>query len=97
MATSAFFRVSLPVTITDGQLVKVYEWATQNCLKSSIIQGEDAYTIVLQRNDEKDLRARQRLMLTNLKNWGIETCKLPKGWVKLITERDYIDISTNFR
>ena len=89
MATSAFFSVALPTSTTDDQLVRIYEWGKSNCLQCMIVHGGGVYTILLQRNDEKDLRSRQRLMLTNLKNWGIDTSKLQKGWVKLLTENEY--------
>ena len=89
MATSAFFSVALPTSTTDDQLVRIYEWGKSNCSQCNIIQDGGVYTILLQRNDEKDLRSRQRLMLTNLKNWGIDTSMLQKGWVKLLTENEH--------
>ena len=101
MATSAFFSVALPTSTTDDQLVRIYEWGKSNCLQCNIIQDGGVYTIILERNDERDLRSRQRLMLTNLKNWGIDTSKLQKGWVKLLTETEYErithkDVPTDF-
>ena len=41
--------------------------------------------MIAQRADEKDTRNRQRLMLTNYKNWSIDTSKHPKGWLKILT------------
>ena len=78
MAASAYFSVVLPGDITEEQLVKVYEWGKQNCLRSTLIQQDDGYIILARRSEEKDLRSRQRLMLTNLRHWGIDTSKQPK-------------------
>ena len=87
MATSAYFSVFLPGDITEEQLVKIYEWG-KNCLHCNVIQQDDGYSVIAHRHDEKDLRARQRLMLTNLKNWGIDTGK-QKGWLKILTDDEY--------
>ena len=87
MATSAYFSVFLPGDITEEQLVKIYEWG-KNCLHCNVIQQDDGYSVIAHRHDEKDLRARQRLMLTNLKNWGIDTGK-QKGWLKVLTKDEY--------
>ena len=87
MATSAYFSVFLPGDLTGEQLVSIYEWG-KNCLHCNMIQQDDGYLVIAHRSDERDLRARQRLMLTNLKNWGIETGK-QKGWLKILTEDEY--------
>ena len=79
----------LPTGLTYEQLVQVYEWGKQNCLHSNLIQQDDGYIILARRSEEKDLRSRQRLMLTNLRHRGIDTSKQPKGWVKLLTESEY--------
>ena len=45
--------------------------------------------MIAQRADEKDTRNRQRLMLTNYKNWSIDTSKHPKGWLKILTVEEF--------
>ena len=89
--TSAYFSVFLPGDITEEQLVKIYEWG-KNCLHCNMIQQDEGYLVIAHRSDEKDLRARQRLMLTNLKNWGIDTGK-QKGWLKILTKDEFADLN----
>ena len=90
MATSAYFSVQLPVSLTDEQFARVFKWAQENCLRSNIIRdGDDGYVLIAQRADERDVRNRQRLFLTNYKHWGIDTSRQPKGWLKLLTEAEF--------
>ena len=93
MNTSAYFSVALPGDTTDDQLSKCYEWGKQHCLHCNLLRTcDDEYLLIAHRNDEKDLRARQRLMLTNLRNWGLGTGK-QKGWIKLLTPSEYDKLS----
>ena len=90
MATSAYFSVQLPPSLTDEQFEIVFKWAKQNCLESNVIRESDGGMILIaQRADERDTRNRQRLMLTNYKNWGIDTTKQPKGWLKILSKDEY--------
>ena len=93
MNTSAYFSVALPGDTTDDQLSKCYEWGKQHCVHCNLLRTcDDEYLLIAHRNDEKDLRARQRRMLTNLRNWGIDTGK-QKGWIKLLTPSEYDTLS----
>ena len=95
MATSAYFSVQLPSSLTDEQFVRVFEWAKQNCLESNVIRESDGgMLLIAQRADERDTRNRQRLMLTNYKNWGIDTTKQPKGWLKILSKDEYDAMQT---
>ena len=90
MATSAYFSVQLPETLTDEQFARVFEWAKQHCLESNVIRESDGGVLLIaQRADERDTRNRQRLMLTNYKNWCIDTSKQPEGWLKILTKDEY--------
>ena len=94
MATSAYFSVQLPPSLTDEQFVRVFEWAKQNCLESNVIRESDGgMLLIAQRADERDTRNRQRLMLTNYKNWGIDTTKQPKGLLKILTKDEFTDLN----
>ena len=88
MTTSDYFSVKLPPTLTDEQLTKLYTWGKANCLQSNVLMQRDGYLMVAQKSDKKDLRCRQRLMGTNLKNWGLDIAK-QKGWMSLLTEDEY--------
>ena len=92
MTTSDYFSVKLPSTLTDEQLTKVYTWGKTNCLRSNMLMQRDGYLMVAQKSDKKDLRCRQRLMGTNLKNWGVDIAK-QKGWMSLLTEDEYEALS----
>ena len=55
MATSAYFSMQLPPSLTDAQFVRVFEWAKQNCLQSNIIRESDGgYLLIAQGSDERD-------------------------------------------
>ena len=89
MASSAFFSVKLPSTLTDSQFVKVYEWGKQHCLHANLVRQDNGYLLIAQRAEERDLRSRQRLMLTNLKNWVVDTSQQPKGWCAVLTAEEF--------
>ena len=90
MAPSAYFSVQLPVSLADEEFVRIFEWAQQNCLQSNIIrEGDGGYLLIAQREDQRDVRNRQRLILTNYKHWGIDTSRQPKGWLKVLTEAEF--------
>ncbi len=96
MALSAYFAVHLPSTLSDEQLLKVYTWGKENCLRSNMVMNADgSYILIAQKEEAKDLRSRQRLMLTNLRNWGVDTSQQPKGWARLLNKDEYDRISRN--
>ncbi len=96
MALSAYFAVHLPNTLSDEQLLKVYTWGKENCLRSNMVMNADgSYILIAQKEEAKDLRSRQRLMLTNLRNWGIDTGQHAKGWARLLNKDEYDRISRN--
>jgi hypothetical protein len=91
--TSEYFSVKLPETLSEEQLVKIYEWGKQHCVHSNVLMQGDGYLLLVQRSEERDTRARQRLMLTNLRNWSIDTSK-QKGWLTLLTAEEYRDANS---
>ena len=87
---SAYFAVKLPPSLRDEQLTKIYSWGKTNCLESNLVMLKDGgYLMIAQKTDAKDLRSRQRLMSTNLKNWGLDIVTRQKGWLSLMTEHEY--------
>ena len=93
-SSSDYFAVHLPSTLSDEQLVKVYTWGKDNCVRSDLVMKEDrSYELIVQKSEAKDLRSRQRLMSTNLKNWGLDVSTQPKHWVRLLTCEEYDAIS----
>ncbi len=92
--SSAYFAVHLPSTLSDEQFEKAYTWGKENCVRSNLVmKKEGGFLLIAQKSEAKDLRARQRLMATNLKNWGIDISSQPKGWVRLLTCEEYDAIS----
>ena len=53
------------------------------------------YDLIVQKSETRDLRSRQRLMATNMKNWGLDVSAQPKHWVRLLTCEEYDAISRN--
>ena len=88
--SSAYFAVKLPPSLRDEELTKIYSWGKSNCLQSNLIRLKDGgYLMITQKADARDLRSRQRLMGTNLKNWGLDIVTRQKGWLSLLTEDEY--------
>ena len=88
--SSAYFAVKLPPSLRDEQLTKIYTWGKSNCVQSNLIRLTDGgYLMIAQKADARDLRSRQRLMGTNLKNWGLDVVTRQKGWLSLLTEDEY--------
>ena len=54
------------------------------------MQTNGWYLLIAQRAEERDLRSFQRLISTNLRNWGIEPPKQQKGWVRLLTKEEFL-------
>ena len=96
MTLSPYFAVHLPNTLSDEQSEKAYTWGKENCVQSNLVMKEDrSYNLIVQKSEAKDLRSRQRLMATNLRNWGIDVSMQPKGWLRLLTCEEYDAISRN--
>ena len=96
MDSSQYFAVSLPSTLSDEQFEKAYTWGKENCVQSNLLmKAEGGFLLIAEKKEPKDLRARQRLMATNLKNWGLDISTQPKGWVRLLTCEEYDAISRN--
>ena len=94
--SSAYFAVKLPPSLRDEELTKIYSWGKSNCLQSNLIRLKDGgYLMITQKADARDLRSRQRLMGTNLKNWGLDVVTRQKGWLSLLTEDEYNAFSQN--
>ena len=88
--TSPYFAVDLPELSVD-QLTHVYTWGQETCIQSKIMmQSNGWYLLIAQRAEERDLRSLQRLISTNLRNWGIPPPKQQKGWVRLLTKEEFL-------
>ena len=94
--SSGYFAIKLSPILRDEQLTKIYSWGKSNCLQSNLISLKDGgYLMITQKADARDLRSRQRLMGTNLKNWGLDVVTRQKGWLSLLTEDEYNAFSQN--
>lgn len=90
MTSSAYFAVDLPAELSVDQLTKIYTWGQETCIQSNLImQTNGWYLLIAQRAEERDLRSLQRLISTNLRNWGIPPPKQQKGWVRLLTKEEF--------
>ena len=95
VATSDCFAVDLPALSPD-QLGKISTWGKASCVKSDVVMKQDgSYMLIAQKADVKDLRSRQRLLSTNLKNWNFDLSGQTKGWLRLLTQAEYEAIASS--
>ncbi len=89
-ATSTCFVAKLPESVTDHQLEKLVKWAHETCVKSDVVMTKEGRMhLVAIRKEPKTARDYQRLLRTNLQNWGAELPAKQTGWLKLVAEDQY--------
>ena len=89
MESSTTFIAYLP-DMSVEHLAKLYTWASKSCVKSDLVSlPSGQMKIVGVRAEPRSLRTLQRLLRTNLLNWGVELPPSQPGWLKLIREEDY--------
>ena len=71
--------------ITPMQKRRIQEWGVPRC-RSFYFHQERCGGVLLQR--PRSLKSTQRLVLTNLRNWGVKPPKGQKGWLRLVSPRD---------
>ncbi len=84
--TSCAFQAMLPGNLSASAIESINKWGTDTCEAFSIGTCSDAIAIVVIRDTQKTVRQFQTLLLTNLKNWGIDVpAKRRMGWLSLLT------------
>ncbi len=88
MAKSASFVADLPPAMTPEHLEKLYNWGKSSCLRFDVhMGGDESMTLVATRKKEATARDHMRLLLTCLRNWGVDVPKR-SGWLRLVGHSD---------
>ena len=83
MATSKYFEADLP-ELTPEQLTKLYTWGQTSCEPFDVRMNQDmSMTLTATRRKSDHARGHQRLLRTNLVNWGVELPGKQMGWLRL--------------
>ncbi len=69
--TSCAFQATLPGNLSNAALESINKWGRDTCEAFSIETCSDATAIVATRDTQKTVRGFQRLLRTNLQNWGV--------------------------
>ena len=94
MATSASFVADLPPMDAD-QLAKMYTWGKTSCNRFDVHMKQDGFTLVVERKKDGTVREHQRMLRTNLKNWGVDMPEQMKDWLRIVSGADQLPVSTD--
>ena len=89
MATSASFVADLPPMDAD-QLAKMYTWGKTSCNRFDVHMKQDGFTLVVERKKAGNVREHQRVLRTNLKNWGVDMPEKMKDWLRIVSDADQL-------
>ena len=98
MAIVRAFVADIPATLSDEALAKIYTWSRDKFERRDIAQHEDGSYVLgalVPEGQNKNVRDWQRLIRTNLLNWGVEMPKQQKGWLRAVTLEQYESLVTN--
>ena len=83
--TSCAFQAILPGKLSESALESINKWGRDTCEGFSLETCGDATAIIVIRETQKTVRGFQRLLRTNLQNWGVELPSKQHGWLSLLT------------
>ena len=89
MATSTSFVADLPPMDAD-QLAKMYTWGKTSCNRFDVHMKQDGFTLVVERKKDGTVREHQRMLRTNLKNWGVDMPEKMKDWLRIVSDADQL-------
>ena len=89
MATSTSFVADLPPMDAD-QLAKMYTWGKTSCNRFDVHMKQDGFTLVVERKKAGTVREHQRMLRTNLKNWGVDMPEKMKDWLRIVSDADQL-------
>ena len=85
MATSHSFEADLP-ELNPEQLARLYTWGQSSCNTFDLRMNADmTMTLSATRKKVDSARGHQRLLRTNLVNWGVSLPNKQNGWLRLIS------------
>jgi len=86
--TSKAFIADLP-DLTAEQLGKLYTWGQSSCEQFDVHTREDSsMMLVAVRKKPGSARDHQRLLRTNLVNWGVNLPAKQSGWLRLAPDNE---------
>ena len=95
MAVRALFAEIPP--LSPEVLAKLWSWSKEKFERSDVHMNLDESHVLLalctEEGQNKTVRDWQRLLRTNLQNWGAELPKAQKGWLRGITVQEYESVS----
>ena len=97
MAVRAFVA-DIPTSVSDEALAKLYTWSREKFEQRDIVLQEDGSYVLgalVPEGINKNVRDWQRLLRTNLLNWGVEMPKLQKGWLRAVSMEQYVELVAN--
>ena len=84
MARSNAFAADLPA-LSEEQLEKLYVWGRGSCDKFDVhLHSDTTMTLTAVRKKDGTARDHQRLIRTNLINWGVALPHKQTGWLRLL-------------
>ena len=89
-ATSCAFVADLP-SLDPEQLSKLYIWGQNACTRLDVHMNGEGLTLVAERKQPGTVRELQRLLRTNLLNWGVELPAKQSGWLRLVPASEDAD------
>ena len=85
--SSSSFEADLPTDMTPSQLEKLYEWGKTSCKRLDVhMDGESKMILTAVRHKAGSVRDHQRLLRTNMTNWGVQFQTKQAGWLRLISD-----------
>jgi hypothetical protein len=82
-ATSGAFVADLP-PLDPEQLSKLYTWGKHACTRFDVHMKGEGLMLAAERKKSGTAREHQRLLRTNLLNWGVELPAKQSGWLRLV-------------
>ena len=79
--------------MSGEQMEKAFHWAKNNCVESDFAVIDGNINVIAKRKKKQTAREFQRLLRTNLINWKVELPEKQIGWLKLITEDEYDELT----
>eukprot|EP00969_Alexandrium_andersonii_P093250 4117629-Alexandrium_andersonii.AAC.2 len=84
MERSTAFYALLPGTLSDEQVARLEQWGARSCEGYRVTREGAHVRLVAVRERAATVRELQRLLRTNLRNWGVELPPKQSGWLGLL-------------
>lgn len=87
--TSTCFIATLP-TMEDTSFDKLYHWSKTQCVRADFVRSPDGcMRMVVERKAPNSVRGFQKMLRTNLRNYGVSLPDKMDSWLKLVEPDEY--------